>query len=273
VDLVVVALRKLTADETIAVLVRKTLRIFILIIFALFVVQNTFGQEVTPWLAGLGLAGLAVSLAAQGPIKNIFGSVTVVLDRPFGLGDTIRYGDVTGTVENMGFRSTKLRTADGYFVTIPNMKLIDDVVENISSRPSIRRNFAITITCDTPPPKVEQAISIIGDLLREPFMAETFNTESPPRVYFTGFNADSLNIQVTYWYQLSTPGRDPWTYQAQCQEFNLKLLRAFADAGIELAFPTQTIFLAGDAHRQLSVHLAHNGEETLAHGIRAGAAR
>ena len=157
--------------------------------------------------------------------------------------------------------------------TAQSTKLIDDVVENISSRPSIRRNFAVTITCDTPPPKVEQAINIIGGMLREPFMAETFNAESPPRVYFTGFNADSLNIQVTYWYQLSTPGRDPWTYQAQCQEFNLKLLRAFADAGIELAFPTQTVFLAGDAHRQLSVHLAHNGEEPLAHDIRAGAAR
>lgn len=259
VDIVEIGIRRITTDNTILQLIRKALRIFLLIIFGLFVAENFFGANISAWLAGLGLAGLAVSLAAQGPIKNIFGSVTVVLDRPFGLGDRITFGDKTGIVEVMGFRSTKLRTMDGHLVTIPNSKLIEDVVENITARPYIRRVMNVTITYDTPPERVEQAVHIIRDLLAQPFMAGTFNmTDFPPRVYFNNFNADSLNIMVAYWYQLNLSGpevRDWWTFNAQAQEFNFKLLRAYKEAGIDFAFPTQTIYLAGDTNRELAIRL------------------
>jgi MscS family membrane protein len=90
IDIVEIGIRRVTTDQTIIHLIRKALRIFLLVVFGLFVAQNVFEQNISAWLAGLGLAGLAVSLAAQGPIKNIFGSVTVVLDRPFGLGDRIK---------------------------------------------------------------------------------------------------------------------------------------------------------------------------------------
>ncbi len=263
VDLVELGIRRVTDDDTIIQLIRKALRIFLLAVFGLFVAQNFFNADISAWLAGLGLAGLAVSLAAQGPIKNLFGSVTVVLDRPFGLGDRITFGDKTGVVETMGFRSTKLRTMDGHLVTIPNSKLIEDVVENITARPYIRRATNITITYDTPPEKIEQALQIIRSLLAEPFMASTFDmVEFPPRVSFNNFNADSLNISVAYWYQLNlgdenAQPRDWWTFNAQSEEFNLKLLRAFNQAGIDFAFPTQTVYLAGDPKRELSLNLAN----------------
>lgn len=261
VDLVELGIRRITTDTTIIQLIRKALRIFLLIMFGLFVAENFFNANITAWIAGLGLAGLAVSLAAQGPIKNLFGSVTVVLDRPFGLGDRIKFADKVGIVEVMGFRSTKLRTMEGHLVTIPNSKLIEDVVENISARPHIRRTMDVTITYDTPPEKVELAIKIIKDLLAEPFMAETFDmTEFPPRVAFNNFNADSLNITVAYWYQLNVEGRDWWTYNAQAEQLNLKLLRAYNDAGISFAFPTQTLYLAGDSERQLAVRMLSNGD-------------
>lgn len=260
VDIVEFGIRKVTTDATIIQLIRKALRIFLLIVFGLFVAENVFGADITAWIAGLGLAGLAVSLAAQGPIKNIFGSITVVLDRPFGMGDRIKYGDAVGEVIAMGFRSTKLRTLEGHLVTIPNQKLIDDVVENITARPFIRRVLNVTVTYDTPPEKVEEGMQIIKDLLAESFMSETFDLVNfPPRVYFNNFNADSLNILVMYWYQLNVEGRDWWTYNEQAGKFNVKLLRAFNDAGISFAFPTQTLYLVGDPDRELSIRLLPDG--------------
>jgi MscS family membrane protein len=264
VDLVELGIRRITTDTTIIQLIRKALRIFLLIMFGLFVAENFFDADITAWIAGLGLAGLAVSLAAQGPIKNLFGSVTVVLDRPFGLNDRIKFGEYVGVVEVMGFRSTKLRTMNGHLVTIPNSKLIEDVVENITARPYIRREMNVTITYDTPPEKVQRALQIVRDLLAQPTMAETFNmTDFPPRVIFNDFKADSLNILVMYWYQLNVEGRDWWTFNAQAEEFNLNLLRAYNEAGISFAFPSQTVYLAGDAERQLAIRLMPNGDAAL----------
>jgi MscS family membrane protein len=149
-----------------------------------------------------------------------------------------------------------MRTLDGHLVTIPNSKLIEDIVENIAARPYMRRVMNITITYDTPPAKIEEAVQIIRELLEKPFMAETFDmAQFPPRVFFNEFNADSLNISVTYWYQLSNAQRDWWTFQAQAHEFNLRLIRAFRAAQIDFAFPTHTVYLAGDPQRLLSVSL------------------
>ena len=98
-------------------------------------------------------------------------------------------------------------------------------------------------------------------------MMDTFNlNDFPPRVSFNNFNADSLNIAVMYWYQLNVEGRDWWTYLEQAESFNLQLLCAFNKAGIEFAFPTQTLFLAGDSQRKLAIHVASNGENLLHDG-------
>lgn len=198
----------------------------------------------------LGIAGLAVSLAAQDSIKNLFGSVTIFIDNPFSVGDRIVFSGTDGFVEEIGFRSTRIRTLTGHLVTVPNMKFIDEAVENITARPYIRRTMNMTITYDTPPDKIEQAVQIIRDLLAESLDRD----ERSPRISFNDLNADSLNTRVDYWYLLAE-GRDFWTFNEHAHRFNLNLFRAYAQAGIEFAFPTQTLYLAGDPNRQLSVQI------------------
>ena len=266
VDVVELGLKSITSrtasklDDMILPLVRKSLRIFVVIVFALMVAQNVFGLNITGWLAGLGIAGLAVSLAAQDSVKNLFGSLTVFFDKPFVVGDFIDAMGTVGTVEQIGFRSTRIRTVPGNVVTIPNMKWIDNEVENISRRPAIRREMNVTIPYDTPLDKVDEAIDIVKQVLSDPQVVEEgrFDMEgNPPRVTFDKFNADSLNIKAYYWYQLAgDPDRGFFSWQEHCELVNLKLLRRFADAGIEFAFPTQTLYLAGHPARQLDVHVA-----------------
>jgi MscS family membrane protein len=249
-------------------LIRKALRIFVLIVFALFIAQNIFGINVTAWLAGLGIAGLAVSLAAQDSIKNLFGSITVLLDKPFAVGDRIVFSSTDGFVEEIGFRSTKIRTFTGHLVTVPNMKFIDGDVENVSARPFIRRMLDVTITYDTPPEKVAEAVQIIKDILTEEEMVKPFRLEErPPRVFFNDYNAASLNISVAYWYFLDeAAGQDWWGFLAYNEAFNHKLLQAFNDAGIEFAFPTQTLYLAGDEKRELAVRVLGDSSNASSDG-------
>jgi MscS family membrane protein len=267
VDIVAFWLRRWTAstrsrlDDQVIPLLSKTMKIFVIIVFALFAADNIFGADISAWLAGLGIAGLAISLAAQESIKNIFGSITIFLDRPFVVGDVISWGAHTGTVEEIGFRSTRIRTLEGHQVTVPNSKIVDNDVRNIARRPAIRRTFDVTITYDTPPEKIERAVAILRDILADPAIASAFNIEKfPPRVFFDALNADSLNIRVNYWF---TPGNDWWAYQAHAHQVNLLLVRGFNDAGIDFAFPTRTLHLAGDQRRELAIRMLDgtNGRE------------
>ncbi len=269
VEVIDAALRHLTAktesklDDQIVPLIRKTLRIFLVIVFTLVVAQNIFGLNITGWLAGLGIAGLAVSLAAQDSVKNLFGSITVFFDKPFAMGDFVAFGGHTGKVEEIGFRSTRLRLLSGHLVTIPNMKFIDSDVENISARPYIRRDMNVTITYDTSPDKIDEAVQILNDILSDTQVVEEGKfdmEEQPPRIAFNELNADSLNIRAIYWYQMARdPDRGFFSFMDHCQLVNMKLFKAYGEAGIEFAFPTQTLYLAGDPARQLSVEARISG--------------
>ena len=246
-------------DDMMVPLVRKTLRIFVVIVFTLVVAQNVFGLNITGWLAGLGIAGLAVSLAAQDSVKNLFGSLTVFFDKPFMVGDFITFTGYTGTVEEIGFRSTRIRLLSGALVSVPNMKFIDQNVENISARPYIRRQMDVTITYDTPPEKIHEAVEILRDILHDDDVVTQgqFDMASfAPQLAFNELNADSLNIRAFYWYQLNRdPKRGFFTFMEHAQLVNMKLFKQYADAGIDFAFPTQTLYLAGDDRRQLTVNM------------------
>lgn len=270
VDVIDAALRRITEktesklDDQLVPLIRKSLRIFLVIVFGLLVAQNVFGLNITSWLAGLGIAGLAVSLAAQDSVKNLFGSITVFFDKPFVLGDFIIFDGHMGDVEEIGFRSTRLRLLSGHLVTVPNMKFIDGTVENISRRPYIRREMNVTITYDTPPENIERAVDIVRDILHDPEVIEVgrFDMEDkPPRIAFNELNADSLNIRAYYWYQMAgDPDRGFFTFIEHSQIVNMKLFRAFGEAGIDFAFPSQTVYLAGDPDRELAVKVLGSGE-------------
>ena len=265
VSVIEVGLERLTAktdstlDDQLVPLLRKAMRIFLVIIAVLFILDTIFEADIGAWLAGLGIAGLAVSLAAQDSLKNLFGSVTIFLDRPFLVGDFINYQGTFGTVEEIGFRSTRLRTLDGHLMTVPNSNIVNDPVTNVGARPYIRRVMNITITYDTPREKIEQAVQIVRDLLREEGIREPVWAEKdpedpknlPPRVFFNDFNAASLNIVVYYWHRPA----DWWAYLAHAERFNQALFARYADAGIDFAFPTQTLYLACDEKRELGVRL------------------
>lgn len=232
---------KTLLDDQLVPLLRKTVRVFVVIIAALFIAKNAFKADIGALIAGLGIGGLAFALAAKDTIANVFGSIMILMDRPFRLGDRIRAAGQYGTVTEVGFRSTRLRTREGYLVTIPNALLAASDIENITERPSIRRDLNVTVTYDTSPEKLRRAVAILEEMLAA--RSDNFPEDSPPKVFFNDFNADSLNIIVYYWY--APP--EWYDYLAFNHEFNMELLTRYNEEGIEFAFPTQTLYIKQDS--------------------------
>lgn len=226
-----------TIDDILVPLFGKTLRIFIVILAGIVIFQNLTGVEIGPLLASLGIGGLAVALAAKDSIANFFGTLTILFDKPFQVGQRIVIDSTDGTVESVGFRSTRIRTLAGHLVTIPNEKLVSTSIENIGQRPHIRWLSNITITYDTPPEKVEKAVAILQEILDN---HEGMHPDFPPRVYFNGFNEWSLNILMIAWYHPA----DFWGMQEWQQKTCITILKRFEAEGIEFAFPSRTVYLA-----------------------------
>lgn len=243
VDLVEFYLRRWTSktdtqlDDQLVPLIRKSLRVFVVIVAVLFIAQNVFAWDVGALIAGLGIGGLAFALAAKDTIANLFGSVTIFADRPFQLGDRVKVGGKDGMIEEVGFRSTRIRTLDGHRVTVPNSIIANETIENVSSRPAIKRVMTLSVTYDTPPEKLQRGVDIIQELLEA--RKEHFPADYPPRVHFAGFAAASLEISVYYWF--SPP--DWWAYLDFNHDLQMELLRRFNDEGIAFAFPTQTLYV------------------------------
>ncbi|MEJ2731302.1 MAG: mechanosensitive ion channel family protein [Deltaproteobacteria bacterium] len=235
-------------DDVFAPLAGRTLRVFIVIIGGILIIQNLTGVKIGPLLASLGIGGIAVALAAKDSIANLFGTLTILLDKPFQLGERITVDQYDGIVEDVGFRSTRIRTLTGHLVTIPNEKVVSSGVENIGKRPHIRWLTNITITYDTPADKVEKAVSVIKEILDN---HEGMHPDFPPRVFFNGFNDWSLNILVIAWYHPA----DYWAMQDWQQRTCLEILRKFNDEGIDFAFPSRTLYLANDDKRQLKLKM------------------
>jgi MscS family membrane protein len=190
-------------------------------------------KPITSIIAGLGIGGLAVALAAQDTIKNFFGSIVLFVDKPFEMGDRIAIDGHDGPVEEVGLRSTKIRTLDGHLVTIPNGELANKTIQNIGKRPYIKRITNLTIT----------------------YNHEGMHKDFPPRIYFNEFNSESLNIMVIYWYHPP----DYWEFMTFTENFNKEVFRRFNDEGIDFAFPTQTLYLAGDSSRPLTIGVRNEG--------------
>lgn len=252
-------------DDMIVPVVRKSLRLTIIVLGLVQIAQVLSGEEVTSIIAGLGIGGLAVALAAQDTIKNFFGSLVILSDKPFELGERINYDGHDGTIEEVGLRSTRLRRLDGHQVTIPNGELANKSIHNIARRPFIRRLFNITVTYDTPPEKMREAKAILEAILGEtqPVQDSTgkvlqpgTNPDFPPRVYFADFNDASLGFLVIYWYH--PPAY--WDYLEYSEWVNLEILTRFNEAYIDFAFPTQTLHLAGDQKRPLNVGVSWSGD-------------
>jgi len=212
--------------------IRKTAKGFVLIVAVLVTSQN-LGMNVTGLLASLSIGGLAVGLAAQDTLSNLFGAVALFVDKPFRIGDYIQFDKVDGTVEGIGLRSTRVRNQEGHLVVIPNRTMANASLTNVSKRPTIKTAMNIGLTYDTPAEGIQRAIKIIEEIYRpHPKTADLI-------VCFDKFESSSLNIQVVHWWN-STDYKD---YLDNFQLLNLELKRRFDAEGIRFAFPTQTIYL------------------------------
>lgn len=239
-------------DDMLVPIVRRTLQITVVVLALIQMATILSDKPLTSLLAGLGVGGLAVALAAQETIKNFFGSITVLTDKPFELGDRVIVDGIDGAVEKVGFRSTSIRTADGFLVTYPNGELAGKAIQNAGRRACIRRVMNLGVPYDTPPGKMRQAVAI----LREVLQAETaaMAPGQPARVYFTEFGGSALMIQVIYWFGST----DYWSYLEFNERLNFEILRRFGEAGIEFAFPSQTLYVAGDRRRPVIMEGAGN---------------
>lgn len=225
-----------TVDDMLVPILRNSLRVIVVAIAIIQMYQNISGQDITSIIAGLGIAGMAVALAAQDSIKNFFGFLMIALDQPFTVGERVVLSGYDGVIEEIGLRSVRMNTLEGHMVTIPNNSAANDPVMNISRRPNIRRILNIGVTYDTKPEKIQEAINIIKDILKD---HEGMQEPLTPRVYFNDMKADSLNIFAIYWYHPP----DYWAYMDHAEWVNMEILTRFNNAGIEFAFPTQTIHL------------------------------
>ena len=240
VDVLVVYLKSIskrtdtTLDDELLPIIRKTLKVFIALIAAVLILQN-LGYSVTGLITGLGIGGLAVALAAQDLLSNVFGSFVIFTDRPFRMGDWIVAGDVEGVVEEVGFRSTKIRTFAKTLVTVPNKTIADLAIDNFSRMPKRRVKMTVGVTYETNADQMQQALAKIRELLRtHKGVDQNFFL-----VYFTEFGDSSLNILV-YYFTVTTVWEE---YLLAREEINLAIMRELEAMGLSIAFPTQTVYL------------------------------
>jgi MscS family membrane protein len=229
-------------DDMLVPIVRKALRLTIAIIAVLLIAENILGANIKSLLMGAGVGGLAIAFAAKDTIANFFGSVTIFTDRPFQIGEMVKIGEHCGPIEEVGFRSTRVRTLEGHLVTVPNSVITSSTVENIGRRPFIRRTSNLTITYDSGHTKTKRAVEIIKEVLAE---VPEINSDHgrPPRVYFSDFNDWSLNIYMSYW--VKPP--DYWQFQQVNERINFEIMKRFEAEQIEFAFPSQTLYVKKDS--------------------------
>lgn len=197
------------------------------------------GIPITTLLASAGVGGLAVALAAQDTLKNLFGTIMLMGDKPFRVGERIVTAGYDGVVEDIGLRSTRIRLLNGHQVTIPNDTLARSDIENVGRRKFIRRVANIRIPLYTPREKVKQAVELIRQALEN---HEGASNDYPPRVFFDEFNDGSFNIKMMYWYQPA----NYWDYLAFAERLNLEIMRTFEGQQIEFSLPTRISYATFD---------------------------
>jgi MscS family membrane protein len=225
-------------DDQLIPLFRKSSKVFFGILAFVMLIQN-LGYSVSGLLAGLGIGGLAVGLAAKDTLANVFGSIAILLDHPFAVGDWIKGSNFEGVVEEVGFRSTRIRTFAKTQVSIPNHALANMTVNNFSRMPRRRISFNLGITYKTTAAQMDEAVTGIRQILSD--MPEIHNDFF--LVNFTDFGTSSLDILV-YCFTKTTDWAD---YLQVRQDLLLKIMSYLESLGLEVAFPTRSIYLESAA--------------------------
>ena len=223
-----------TFDDLLIPLLTKTAKLLVAVAGIVFL-ANQLKQDITGVLAGLGLAGMAVALAAQDFIKNVFGSVMVLADRTFQVGDWVIIDDVEGSIERVGFRSTKVRTFYNSVITLPNSRFITASVDNLGMRRYRRWKTNLALTYDTPPARIEAFCEGVRELVRR----HPYTRKDYFQVYLNGFNDSSLDVLLYVFFECP----DWNTELRERHRLMLDILRMARSLGVDFAFPTQTLHL------------------------------
>lgn len=234
-------------------LARRATKVFLLGIGLVALLQNV-GFNVTGLVTGLGLGGLAVALAAQKSIANLFGGISMVADHPVQVGDFCRFGpDKSGTIEEIGLRSTRIRTLDRTVITVPNADFSELQLENFGARDRIRFHTVIGLRYETSADQLRHLLTAMRQLL----VAHPMVTPVPARVRFVGFGAHSLDVELFAFVDTMD-----WDVFLQVREdLLLRLMDLVAESGTGFAFPSQTIYLGRDGG--LDETRTHEAEEQV----------
>tara|TARA_B100001123_G_scaffold430773_1_gene551288 strand:+ start:311 stop:1582 length:1272 start_codon:yes stop_codon:yes gene_type:complete len=224
-------------------LIRRALRILVVIVGSLTILA-TIGINITGLFACMGIVGLAISMGSQDSVANLVGTVNILIDRPYKVGDWITVGsNIDGDVEEIGFRSTKIRMFDKTLMSVPNAKLAGETIKNWSRMPKRRIKMTLGLSYDTSATQMKEALIEIEKILEEDEGVD----QDYKLVQFTDYGASSLDIFL-YYFSKSTVWKE---YLDTRERVNLKIMEKIEDMGLEFAFPTQTLHLKGDGMETL----------------------
>lgn len=234
-------------DDALVPLAKRTLKVLITVIGLIFIANN-LNINITGLVAGLGLGGLAIALASKDLAQNLLGTLTILIEGTFSVGDWVVIDDIEGNVEDISFRSTRIRTFYDSLITLPNANLITNSVDNLGKRRYRRLSTKLEITYQTPADKVEGFCEGIRELVRlHPYMRKDYY-----QVYFNGYADSGLEILVYVFWE--TP--DWNTELREKHRFLLDILRLARKMDIEFAYPTQTLFM-----QDIDTKTANSGEQ------------
>ncbi len=221
-------------DDLLVPIIVRTLKIFVVVV-GIVALAGQMTSDPTKLLTGLGLGGLAFALAAKDVVANIFGSITILADRPFRIGDWVTIGDIDGSVESVGIRSTRIRTFYNSLITVPNSEIVGSHIDNMGARRYRRIKTTLAITYDTPPETIEAFCEGIRELIR----THPYTRKDYFHVYLNGFSESSLDIMLYCF--VETP--DWGTELREKHRLYLDIIRLAEALKVSFAFPTQTLFL------------------------------
>jgi MscS family membrane protein len=213
-------------------------------VIAASMILNLFGYDIGALVAGLGIGGLAIALAAQDPLGNFFSSLSIVADKPFKIGDVIKFDQQEGVIKDIGMRTTRIETFFGTMISVPNSNLAKAIVENMSKRETRRADGAIGLVYNTSPKDLEKATKIINEVL-----SKDKNLNGEHRAFFTEYDPSSLRIEYTYFVKNPT---DIKFFLTTKDRINRNIKAEFDKAGLEMAFPTQTVYIHREAGETVS---------------------
>ena len=209
-------------------------KVLTIVLGVVMILGNVFDVNVTALVTGLGIGGVAFALASKESLENLLGSFTIFFDKPFTVGDTVTLGGVTGTVEKVGFRSTRIRTFDKSVVTVPNKNIISTELDNLGARPVRRVKFNIGLTYET---SVENIKNIVDDIQK--LIDDHPMTNQDGRVRFLNFGASSLDIMVLYY--VDSPD---WEVLIDAQQkINFQIIDIVNKYKCEFAFPSTSVYI------------------------------